>query len=279
MAPRPDQRLVYEFVPDPAVETPREDYPHGLAGLGAFACHALGVGPAHDGVLGERRPDVVDGRGWPTAPSDDRVQRPRSGAPSADMQLFPRPGAAAPACGSLRCLRGAAARAGCGRRSAVDPAPVRRAVSATRRLPTAERRIECSTDRRRPRGMPVLSRRWHAIACRAAKSLIPWFATKCAIAPSLAAGVAARSARSDRWRSGPRSRERVLSIGVGRPRVGQQPFELRGLVLERLQPLHVGHLDTAELGIPRTELRWRHHMFPAQVDDRRPGPRAPSARR
>src|SRR5262245_13970854 len=73
------------------------------------------------------------------------------------------------------------------------------------------------------------------------------------------------------WRrASPFSRIDIFQNGDIQHRLGQQLLELRVLVLERLQPLGVRHLHTAELRLVLVERGLRDPVLPAYVRRRSP---------
>src|SRR5262249_30896299 len=90
---------------------------------------------------------------------------------------------------------------------------------------------------------------------------------------------AARSPRAPRTReprlavaqrASPLSAVDVLQNGDVQHRLGQQLLQPRVLVLQRLQPPRIRHVETAELGLPLVKRRARDPMLAANVCRRAP---------
>ena len=64
----------------------------------------------------------------------------------------------------------------------------------------------------------------------------------------------------------------VFQRGVVEHRVGQKALQLGALVLKLLEPLGLGHLHPAELGLPGVERRRADPMLAADLGGLKPGP-------
>src|SRR4029077_5468668 len=72
-------------------------------------------------------------------------------------------------------------------------------------------------------------------------------------------------------RASPLFSQKILQRGIVEHGIGQHPFQPAVLVLQRPQPLGVGHFETAELGLPLVERRRADTVLAAHLRRRNPG--------